>query len=93
LPPLRESLNAAYRRTSTNQPLYRRDKVEIAPDGRCVHDGDQMSWRPWYGLVAHGPLGSINRLRQSLYQQLGECRHRTHATEEHDPTRLAEVPD
>jgi len=52
-----------------------------------------MSWRPWYGLVAHGPLGSINRLRQSLYQQLGEWRHRTHATEEHDPTRLEEVPD
>jgi hypothetical protein len=43
--------------------------------------------------VAYRPLGSINRLRHRLYQQLGEWRHQNHATAEHNPVRLEEVPD
>ena len=78
-----------YRRVATIEiPV----QESFSPERR-VYSERVMSWRPWYELVAHRPLGSINRLRRSLYQQLGEWRHRTHATEEHDPTRLEEVPD
>ena len=60
---------------------------------RRVYAERVMSWRPWNGLGPHRPLGSINRLRHRLYQQLGEWRHQTHATAEHNPVRLEEVPD
>ncbi len=36
---------------------------------RRVYAEDAMSWRPWNSLVAHRPLGSINRLRKRTYQE------------------------
>jgi len=79
-------------------PYRRVATIDIPPQEsfspeRRVYAERVMSWRPWNGLVAHRPLGSINRLRHSLYRQLGEWRHQTHATAEHHPTRLEEVPD
>jgi len=64
----------------------------FSPDRR-VYAERVMSWRPWYGVVAHRSLGSINRLRRDLYAKLGTWRHSTHATPEHDPTSLTEIPD
>jgi hypothetical protein len=29
--------------------------------------GDRLSFSPWHGLVAHRPLGSLNRLRRAVY--------------------------
>lgn len=59
---------------------------------RRVYAEDVMSWRPWYGLVAHRPLGSINRLRQRGYEELGARRHELNAATEQDPASLADVP-
>jgi hypothetical protein len=36
---------------------------------RRVFWEDRMKLNPWYGLDAHRPLGSANRLRRSLYQR------------------------
>jgi len=45
------------------------------PKGQDVFDSkrrafwdDHMKLNVWYGLEAHRPLGSVNRLRKSLYQ-------------------------
>ena len=35
---------------------------------RRVFWEDRMKLNPWYGLEAHRPLGSANRLRRTLYQ-------------------------
>lgn len=59
---------------------------------RRVHAEDVLSWRPWNGLVAHRPLGSINRVRRRAYDELGAWRHEVNARDEHDPRTLAEVP-
>lgn len=60
---------------------------------RRVHAEDVMSWRPWFGLAAHRPLGSINRLRRDAYAQLGDARHAMNAATEQDPKHLSDVPD
>lgn len=59
---------------------------------RRVFAEDVLSWRPWYGLAAHRPLGSINRLRRTGYEQLGARRHEMNAVAEQDPTTQADVP-
>ena len=60
---------------------------------RRIYAEDVLSWRPWYGLAAHRPLGSINRVRREAYEVLGAWRHDVNAQAEQDPTRLADVPD
>ncbi|MEE9343588.1 MAG: catalase family protein [Gammaproteobacteria bacterium] len=37
---------------------------------------EDISMSPWHGLVDHRPLGSINRARKQVYQDLSEFRHR-----------------
>ncbi|MGH3899950.1 MAG: hypothetical protein ACRDTA_17270 [Pseudonocardiaceae bacterium] len=46
-----------------------------------------------FGLTAHRPLGSINRVRRPAYEALGAWRHEVNATEERGPISMAEVPD
>ena len=55
-------------------------RQESFSPARRVYAERVMSYRPWHGLVAHQPLGSINRLRRDLYATLGAWRH--------DPTPL-----
>lgn len=71
--------------------------VELPPQdsfgaARRVFAEDVLSWRPWYGLVAHRPLGSINRMRQRGYEELGARRHEMNAVTEQDPGSLSDVP-
>ena len=60
---------------------------------RRVYAEDVMSWRPWNGLAAHRPLGSINRVRRRAYDELGAFRHDQNARVEEDPTSLDQVPN
>jgi hypothetical protein len=59
---------------------------------RRVYAEDVMSWRPWFGLSAFRPLGSINRVRRRGYEELGKWRHNVNAQQEHNPTSVEEVP-
>ncbi len=72
-------------------------RVELPPQdsfsaARRVFAEDVLSWRPWYGLAAHRPLGSINRLRQRGYEELGARRHEMNAVAEQDPASGADIP-
>ncbi|HEY0240353.1 MAG TPA: catalase family protein [Friedmanniella sp.] len=59
---------------------------------RRTYAEDVLSWRPWYSLAAHRPLGSINRVRNRVYAELGAFRHEQNARPEENPTSLAQVP-
>jgi hypothetical protein len=59
---------------------------------RRTYAEDVLSWRPWSGLAAHRPLGSINRVRNRVYAELGAYRHEQNARAEENPASLAEVP-
>ena len=44
-----------------------------APDtGSC----EDVPFNPWHSLVAHRPLGSLNRARRAIYPALSEFRRR-----------------
>ena len=43
-------------------------------DARRVFADDRLAFRPMNGLVAHEPLGAINRLREHVYGALGTQR-------------------
>ncbi|RYZ32272.1 MAG: catalase [Propionibacteriaceae bacterium] len=60
---------------------------------RRTYAEDVLSWRPWFGLAAHRPLGSINRVRNRVYAELGAYRHEQNARTEENPTSLTQVPD
>jgi hypothetical protein len=60
---------------------------------RRVFAEDVMSWRPWFGLAAFRPLGSINRVRREGYERLGAVRHQRNARNEVDPVSLDQIPD
>ncbi len=37
---------------------------------------ENLSFSPWHSLVAHQPIGSINRLRKAVYEASSDRRHR-----------------
>lgn len=66
---------------------------ETYSPARRVYADDVLGGRPWWGLSAHRPLGSINRVRRRAYEELGAWRHEMNAVEPTEPRSLAEVPD
>lgn len=48
--------------------------------------GDRLSFSPWHGLVAHRPLGSLNRMRRLVYPASSTLRHGLNATPLVEPT-------
>lgn len=42
--------------------------------------GDQLAFTPWHGLKEHRPLGGINRVRQSIYNEISKYRHSVNAS-------------
>ncbi|KAK5125950.1 hypothetical protein LTR85_011305 [Meristemomyces frigidus] len=53
---------------------------------------DHMKLNVWYGLEAHRPLGSVNRLRKSLYQASVAKRAGINATEVKYISSIDEIP-
>jgi len=50
-----------------------RPTLEATKD--MVHDGENMSFNPWHGIVEHEPLGKINRARGEIYAAISKYRH------------------
>jgi hypothetical protein len=48
--------------------------------------GDRLSFSPWHGLMAHRPLGSLNRVRRMAYPASSVLRHGLNATPMVEPT-------
>lgn len=64
--------------SESNSPFHTVAKIRIAKqvaglDSVWIED-DQIGFNPWQSLVAHQPLGGINRVRQSVYQALAAFR-------------------
>jgi hypothetical protein len=48
--------------------------------------GDRLSFSPWHGLMAHRPLGSLNRMRRAVYPTSSTARHGINKTPPIEPT-------
>ena len=60
---------------------------------RRVFADDRLAFRPWHGLAAHRPLGSVNRLRQEAYEALGAQRFGLNAVEGTEMRSVDELPE
>ncbi|MEJ2871677.1 catalase family protein [Actinomycetospora sp. OC33-EN08] len=60
---------------------------------RRVFGDDRLAFRPWHGLAAHRPLGSVNRLRRAGYEELGKQRTDLNAVEGTTMRSASELPD
>jgi len=59
---------------------------------RRVFWEDMMKLNPWDGLVAHQPLGSINRLRKMVYEMSRKKREAVNATPTKAVNNVNEIP-
>lgn len=71
----------------------------VLPKGQDVFEAkrrafwdDHMKLNVWYGLEAHKPLGSVNRLRKRLYQASSKRRADINATEVQLVGSVDEIP-
>ncbi|MEJ2860762.1 catalase family protein [Actinomycetospora flava] len=60
---------------------------------RRVFADDRLAFRPWHGLAAHRPLGSVNRLRRQAYREMGGQRFALNAVEGTEMRAADELPD
>ena len=66
---------------------------EAYSPARRVYVDDMLSFSPWHCMPEHQPLGSIMRVRRSVYAAASEYRHRMNALPRREPTSIDELPD
>jgi hypothetical protein len=49
---------------------------------------ENLSFTPWHALPDHLPLGSINRVRQRVYDTISIIRHELNGVPRQEPTSL-----
>lgn len=59
---------------------------------RRVFWDEKMKLNVWYGLKAHQPLGSVNRLRKAVYQASSSERQRMNATKVEEVSSVDQIP-
>jgi hypothetical protein len=52
-----------------------------------------LSFNSWRALAAHRPLGSINRLKQKVYEASSNFRHEKNHVPRLEPTDIDELPE
>ena len=57
----------------------------LGETSRMMEVGENLSFNPWHGLIAHEPLGDINRARGKIYDQISKFRHKENDAERPDP--------
>jgi hypothetical protein len=56
-------------------------------EARAAQVDDGLSFSPWHGLLAHQPLGSINRARKDAYADAAEFRFTRNGCPLHEPEK------
>lgn len=72
-------------------------RIETTPqvawsEARAAAVDDGMSFSPWHTLAAHQPIGSIMRVRKTVYEQTAKYRSQHSGTPMQEPTALESLP-
>jgi hypothetical protein len=59
---------------------------------RRIFVDERLSFSPWHGLLAHQPLGNINRARNLAYRAAASLRRAREERREIEPTSIDELP-
>jgi len=60
---------------------------------RRVFVDEQLSFGPWHGMLAHQPLGNINRARRLAYRAAADFRLMQEGRARIEPASIRELPD
>jgi hypothetical protein len=60
---------------------------------RRIFVDEHLTFSPWHGLLAHQPLGNINRARRLAYRTAAAFRHMQEGRAEIEPTTIDELPE
>jgi hypothetical protein len=63
----------------------------LTPERRVFWE-DRMRLSPWDALAEHQPLGSINRLRKTVYAMSKQKREKENATQTKAVSSIDEIP-
>lgn len=58
---------------------------QVVEESALATTGEHLSFNPWRTLPEHRPLGWTNRVRQAVYVQVSEFRHRRNAVPVREP--------
>jgi hypothetical protein len=53
---------------------------------------EALSFTPWHALPEHEPVGSLNRVRRAVYQELSRYRHAQNGVPRAEPVPPAPTP-
>ncbi len=53
---------------------------------------DALAFSPWHGVIAHQPLGGVNRARREPYKFSSDYRGKFNGCPIHEPRELTEIP-
>lgn len=59
---------------------------------RQVYGDDVLEFNSWKGIVAHQPLGPINRLKLAVYEESSKFRHEKNKVARSEPRSTADLP-
>ncbi|KAF2644930.1 heme-dependent catalase, partial [Massarina eburnea CBS 473.64] len=81
----------------TTSPYQTLGTLTFPPQNSFSHERrvfweERMSLDPWRGLVAHRPLGGINRLRKGVYAHSRKVRDGINVSEARDVRGVDEIP-
>jgi hypothetical protein len=74
---------AVARITMLPQPAWNKERAAAIDDG--------MSFSPWHALAMHRPLGSVMRVRKTVYQATARLRAERNGVTLREPRRLGDV--
>ena len=46
---------------------------------------EHLSFTPWHSLPEHRPIGGVNRIRKTVYEQISTLRHNANKTPRREP--------
>jgi hypothetical protein len=62
--------------------IPRQTFISPAQDAFC----ENLSFTPWHSLPEHRPLGSVNRVRRVVYEEISRARHQMNGVPPREPT-------
>jgi len=77
----KESVSKPEHAASITIPLQ--DVTSPERDRLC----EDLSFNPWHALAEHKPLGTVNRVRKSIYLKMSERRHQLNLAPKREPKR------
>jgi hypothetical protein len=73
----------------TDAPFYEVATIHIPKQEFNTEElnklGERLSFNPWHSLPEHRPLGSLNRIRKVVYEQISRVRNEMNGTERTEP--------